>query len=219
MVSAATAFWNDYARHYDVIWDSPITTTVRDTVRGLLGTPATVLDLGCGTGLLSVGWASRGAHVIGVDTSELMLDRAIANSRITQPVVAPAEAVPLADGIAEAAIIGNLLHVHDDPAAVVREARRLVTSGGAIAVTWPVAGLTADAMWRLDRNSGRGILSSVVAHTLRMRVGIRAGRSGGAVAARAQGRRDTADLEALLAAERPSGDLGVVAGCQRIVVL
>lgn len=216
---SSESFWDDYARRYDRIWDAPITSAVRDAARGLLGDADVLVDLGCGTGLLSAGWASRGTEVVGVDISERMLDRAVATGRVTRPIVAAAEHVPLPDGSADAVLVGNLLHVHDDPAAVLREARRLVAPGGPIVVTWPVPNLDADAMRRLDRASGRGILSSLRAHLLRMVVGLRGVRAGGAVAARARGRRDSGALEGVLRAEHPRIDLGVIAGCQRVVAL
>ena len=215
----AAAFWDDYARHYDAIWDAPVTSAAREAARGLLGEPATLVDLGCGTGLLSAGWARGGTEVVGVDLSEPMLARAVATGRVTRPVVAAAEHVPLPDGCADAVLVGNLLHVHADPAAVLREARRLAAPQAPVVVIWPVPGLTADRMLRLDLASGRGVRSALRAHLLRMRVGVRGLRAGGAVAARARGGHDSRGLEAVVGAEHPRADAGLVAGCQRVVAL
>lgn len=176
-----------------------------------------LVDLGCGTGLLSSGL--EGTHTIGVDTSGAMLERALATGRIDEALHAPAERVPLPDGVADAVIIGNLLHVHAAPAAVLAEARRLAAPRAPIGVTWPVPALTPSVMLRLDVASGRGWASSLGAHLRRAAIGVRAARGDGAVAARARGARDSHQLEHLVRAEAARADLGVIAGCQRVIVL
>lgn len=186
-------------------------------MRAALGRPAVLIDLGCGTGLLSAGFAD--ARTIGVDTSRAMLERALAVGRTDEALHAPAERVPLPDGVADAIIIGNLLQLHDAPASVLAEARRLAAPDAPIAVSWPVPALTPSVMFRRDVASGRGWVSSVRAQLLRAGVGVRAARAESAVAARARGAHDSHALERLLQAEAPRADLGVIAGCQRVVVL
>lgn len=51
----------------------------RDLARSL-GTPARILDLGCGTGRLTLDWAQDGHHVTGLDRSEAMLRHAEAKA-------------------------------------------------------------------------------------------------------------------------------------------
>jgi SAM-dependent methyltransferase len=216
MVTRAT-FWDDYARLYDTIWNSPATSAICASVAQLIGTPKLIVDLGCGTGLLTQGWTQSSARVIGVDTSRVMLDRALSNRRISEAIQNPAERVSLPNGIADAVLVGNLLHVHANPAAVLAEARRLLRPGGVLAVTWPVPGLTPAGMLRADLASGRGLLPSVGANILRLWVGLQAGSERGPVAERARGDRDVVALEALILAHGPAVDLGVVAGCERVV--
>ena len=209
-------FWAVYAQSYDLMWDSPVTAATRAVVQSQLGAVSSVVDLGSGTGLMSAGLVERGVEVIGVDSSAAMLERAA--SRLTVAVRAPAEAVPLEDATADAVIIGNLLHLHPHPAAVVDEARRLLKPGGVIVATWPVPGLTPAAIWRADRAAGRALLPSLRAQVLRLRTGLLAARAGGVVAARASGAHDTASLLAALGLD-PAHPVTTVAGCQQVVLL
>jgi SAM-dependent methyltransferase len=69
--------WDDYARFYD--WENAQTMGRRDVrfwQRLAASTPGPVLELGCGTGRVGVPVARAGAHVVGIDRSASMLDRA-----------------------------------------------------------------------------------------------------------------------------------------------
>lgn len=184
-------FWRIYARHYDTIWDSPVVDEARAVVHGLIGEPRTVVDLGCGTGLMSSGLVQRGARVIGIDTSQEMLDRAVVAGRVSTALLAPAEQVPLQSGVADAIIVGNLLHLHPDPIAVIAEARRLAGPGAPVIATWPVPGLTPRAVYHADRLSGRSLKASLRAHVLRGLVGVIGAQGGDSIATRARGERDS----------------------------
>jgi SAM-dependent methyltransferase len=69
--------WDDYARFYD--WENARTMGRRDVrfwQRLASKTAGPVLELGCGTGRVAVPVARAGAHVVGIDRSASMLDRA-----------------------------------------------------------------------------------------------------------------------------------------------
>ena len=69
--------WDDYARFYD--WENARTMGRRDVKfwqRLAAKTAGPVLELGCGTGRVAVPVARAGAHVVGIDRSASMLDRA-----------------------------------------------------------------------------------------------------------------------------------------------
>lgn len=200
-------FWATYARWYDTIWDGPVTDRVREKAHELLGSPEKVIDLGCGTGLLSAGLIDRGIEVIGVDTACGMLSRALATRRVSRAVHAPAEATGLGSGIADAVIIANLLHLHPNPTAVLAEARRIAAPGARIVITSPVPRLSPRAMLRADRRAGRPVAASWKAHILRRWIGRLGMNVPGPVADRAHG-TDTHRLVDLL-----DSNARVVAGC------
>lgn len=98
-----------------------------------------VLDVGCGVGRLSVVLAGRGASVIGVDTSEVMLGRArpAAAGLQVQFFCAPADHLPLGDeGVDHAVAVMVLQHIVEDRrfAGVLSELVRVVRPGGRIVI-------------------------------------------------------------------------------------
>jgi ubiquinone/menaquinone biosynthesis C-methylase UbiE len=93
-----------------------------------------VLDVGCGTGRLSVALAERGAKVWGVDASPEML--AVARGKAPRGVAfkeARAESLPFKDGWFERVVLWLVVHLVDRTAAFA-EARRVLTPGGRVAV-------------------------------------------------------------------------------------
>jgi SAM-dependent methyltransferase len=77
MVSDGWQGWDDYAAFYD--WENARTVQRRDVrfwERLALAAEGPVLELGCGTGRISVPLARSGATLVGIDRSEPMLARA-----------------------------------------------------------------------------------------------------------------------------------------------
>ena len=78
-------FGPDYAAAYDLLYAEKDYEAECDILEGIFGTTPrpvrTVLDLGCGTGALTVRLAQRGYQVVGVDLSESMLDGARERAR------------------------------------------------------------------------------------------------------------------------------------------
>jgi SAM-dependent methyltransferase len=82
--------WDDYAPFYD--WENARTLGRRDVPFWLRMTGAVrgpVLELGCGTGRVTMPLAHEGVHVVGVDRSAPMLDRARRRVRRQRRGVAP----------------------------------------------------------------------------------------------------------------------------------
>jgi SAM-dependent methyltransferase len=97
----------------------------------------TVVDLGCGTGELLSHVAPAVTRAIGVDREPSML--AIAKRRLAafpnvELVEGALESVPLEDGLADAALLGLVLHHLESPAHALAEARRLLNASGQLVV-------------------------------------------------------------------------------------
>ena len=103
------------------------------------------LDVGCGTGALASTVLADAAPkaVVGLDPSDGFL--ALARSQITEPRArfehGSADALPLPGDAMDVAISGLVLNFVPDPAAMVREMRRVVRPGGTVALyVWDYAG-------------------------------------------------------------------------------
>lgn len=93
----------------------------------------TVLEVCCGSGLMTEVLAKRGARVTGVDVSVQALARAHARARCygfrAAFQAADAEALPFRDGGFDVVAVHDGLHHLDDPARAVREMARVAREG------------------------------------------------------------------------------------------
>jgi ArsR family transcriptional regulator len=123
-------------------WDRLRTTLFGDTfylwaVVGLVDSSLVVGDLGCGTGQLTDVLAPHVRRVVAVDASVDMLDAARvrlgphANVEIRQGEL---EALPLAAGELDAAVLSLVLHYSPDPARALTEVARVLRPGGRVLV-------------------------------------------------------------------------------------
>ena len=128
----------------------------KDFLCAYLGkTPETVVDLGCGTGLSSVGWLDRADQVIGVEPNEDMLR--IARTKETDRlrfVQAFSDDTGLPAESAELVICSQSFHWME-PQATLKEAVRLLKKGGIFATLdcdWPpvMSPAAEEAYGRLD---------------------------------------------------------------------
>jgi ArsR family transcriptional regulator len=106
---------------------------------GMLLPPWRVADVGCGEGYLTVETARWASHVVAVDRSPDVLDRAraLATRRGVDNVsweVGEIERLPIADASVDVALLSQALHHADDPARALAEAHRVVTPGGRLLV-------------------------------------------------------------------------------------
>ncbi|MCW7753850.1 metalloregulator ArsR/SmtB family transcription factor [Desulfobotulus sp. H1] len=100
------------------------------------GRPRLAVDLGCGTGELLQGLARQAGSVIGVDYSMEMLAEAERRFRAAglhaDLRLGAIEHLPVADGVADLAIISLALHHLPDPEGGIRDAARILVPGGVL---------------------------------------------------------------------------------------
>jgi ubiquinone/menaquinone biosynthesis C-methylase UbiE len=97
---------------------------------------ANVVDIGCGTGLSSSPLIDRGAHVVGVDPDQAMLERAdAALGDRARFVLGSAERLPLEDDSADLIVSAQAAHWFEEPDATV-EIQRVLRPGGHVAFVW-----------------------------------------------------------------------------------
>lgn len=104
---------------------------------GLLDESLVVGDLGCGTAQIAEAIAPNVRAVIGVDGSRAMLAAARRRAGETPNLdlrQGDLEALPIADGTLDVAILFLVLHYQDEPVRVLAEARRALRPGGRLLV-------------------------------------------------------------------------------------
>lgn len=103
----------------------------------LVDRSAVIGDLGTGDGQLSAVLAPFVASVIAVDSSQQMLDAArsrLAEHGNVELRQGRLEALPIADGALDAAILGLVLHHMAEPERVIAEASRVLRIGGRLLI-------------------------------------------------------------------------------------
>ncbi|MGN6446821.1 class I SAM-dependent methyltransferase [Amnibacterium sp.] len=146
------AGWSDHASAYDV-WFAPVTARfAADVVQELrLGPDVRFLDVGAGTGSLTIPAAATGADVHAVDFAPGMIARLRTNlaaaRRAAHTAVMDGQALGFGDGAFDAAASLLGLVYFPDLAAGARELRRVLRAGGRVAVvTWGPGGFAVRRM-------------------------------------------------------------------------
>jgi ubiquinone/menaquinone biosynthesis C-methylase UbiE len=98
---------------------------------------AVVADVGTGTGFLAEAALDAGARVIGIDVSEGMLEQVRSRfaGRTFEARSGAVDALPLADGEADAVLANMVLHHAPDPSGAIREMARALKAGGTLVIT------------------------------------------------------------------------------------
>ncbi|MGW1748714.1 class I SAM-dependent methyltransferase [Streptomyces sp. NPDC002092] len=104
--------------------------------------PSDLLDLGCGTGSLSLLASEQGHHVTGVDSSPAMVDLARAKlaGRDAAFLVGDAAAPPVGEQRFDTVLVRHLLWALPEPGRVLRHWRELVRPGGRLVLVEGVWG-------------------------------------------------------------------------------
>lgn len=90
----------------------------------------TVVDVGCGGGRAVGELVERGVHAVGVDPDQGMIEVAKERWPAGEFHVGDAYNLPLATGSVAGYRVDKVLHLLDDPARAVAEARRVLAPGG-----------------------------------------------------------------------------------------
>jgi SAM-dependent methyltransferase len=129
------AGWNSAAASYNECW-----TDTRLFVEPLLdavgvGERSRVLDVACGPGYVSEAAAARGAHPVGLDVAETMVEAARARRPDLTFDVGDAQQLPFEDESFDAVTMNfGILHL-SEPEVAIAEARRVLVPGGRFAFT------------------------------------------------------------------------------------
>ena len=163
MSAETQEFWDAQAAGFDLEADHGLRDpVVRAAWAGLLlpllpPGPSRVVDLGCGTGSLSVLLAGAGHDVVGVDLSPAMIARARAKASAAGLavglVVGDAARPPVLPGSVDVVVARHVLWALDDPAAALARWVDLLAPGGRLLLVegrWSTgAGIPADDCRRL----------------------------------------------------------------------
>lgn len=128
--------YDEEARDYDASrGGEPRARAAADAVERLLPQgPCTVLDIACGTGIVTGRLLRPGRTVVGVDRSPGMLG--LAGGRVPGGVVrGDATRLPFASDAVDAVVIVWLLHLLPRPEPVLAEAARVLRPGGVLITT------------------------------------------------------------------------------------
>jgi SAM-dependent methyltransferase len=124
-------FDNRVAAAYESWFDTPEGKRADSLEKGLLQkfvqsySPGRLLEVGCGTGHFTRGFAELGFEVMGLDISPLMLETASKLSADTAYLRADAHALPFGDGSFDVTAIVTSLEFVRDPAQVLSEMMRV----------------------------------------------------------------------------------------------
>ena len=149
--------WSKLASGYDErtlkTYQEAYTRSIEKVV-GMVSPDDEVLEIGCGTGIVTLGVAPYARRVVGTDISPEMI--AVAQAKADREGVANVEFRvgdgyhhPEADGSFDVVLLFNLLHVVKEPETVLREAGRLLKPGGAVASATDCYGEPAPLRTRL----------------------------------------------------------------------
>jgi ubiquinone/menaquinone biosynthesis C-methylase UbiE len=132
------ALWDKQASGYDKrnlkVYKDTYDRSIQK-VRAVLSPDHVVLDIGCGTGIISLGIAPFAASVVATDISPQMI--AVAQSKAENQAISNVEfracdgyALPYEDQAFDVILLFNVLHLVKEPPALLHEAHRLLKPSG-----------------------------------------------------------------------------------------
>ncbi|MDQ4213958.1 class I SAM-dependent methyltransferase [Microbacterium capsulatum] len=149
MTARATSFGSETSSYEQGRPEYPAA-AVAWMLEGVAGDTRSIVDIGAGTGKLTRGVLALGdTSVTAVDPDAQMLAALHTSAPDVPGLVGTAEELPLADGVADAAVLGQAWH-WVDPVAASREIGRVVRPGGVLGLIWNVRDERTDWVRRLS---------------------------------------------------------------------
>ena len=132
------SLWDKLAESYDrrtlVTYQKAYDLSIQK-VRETLTSDMQVFEIGCGTGIISLGIAGEAARVVGTDLSSQMIR--IARQKAAEMNISKVEfkvcdgySQPYKDGHFDMVLLFNVVHLVKEPGALLKEAHRLLKPGG-----------------------------------------------------------------------------------------
>lgn len=132
----AEDLWRDVADTYDRSF-ATLCAGSEAAVLELVGEPASVLDVGCGSGHLAAALADAGHEVLAVDPDPAMVHLTRTRAGISATTGALPD-LPVAEGSVDAVVANFVLNHVDHPRAAAGGLARVVRPGGRVVATiWP----------------------------------------------------------------------------------
>jgi SAM-dependent methyltransferase len=94
-----------------------------------------VLDLGAGTGKLTIRLVERGLHVVAVDPIQEMLEVLSGSLPAVPALLGTAEEIPLPDDSVDSVLVAQAWHWFD-PERAIKEVARVLRPGGRLGLVW-----------------------------------------------------------------------------------
>jgi ubiquinone/menaquinone biosynthesis C-methylase UbiE len=128
---------------------------IRSAIRAAarISSPTRVLDLGAGTGRFGRVFVAAGDSYVGVDNSLAMLRQFLSGFTGGSLAQADGRQLPFRDGAFDVVLLMQVLSGVDDWGAILGEVRRVLRSGGSVAVghtVHPASGMDAQLKRRLN---------------------------------------------------------------------
>lgn len=127
-------FFDQAAANWDALEVGETYARLREIMAGLsIGPGATVLDVGCGTGVLFPALlekVGRDGHIVALDISGEMLKRAQAKGYPVECVQSDAQRLPLKDGTFDWVVCNAVFPHFPDKLRALAEIRRVLRAGG-----------------------------------------------------------------------------------------
>lgn len=137
-MSDTTKNWQDYSKVYDLMETIPFIKDLRKKHVSALKQSETILDAGCGTGLITKAIAPNSKAVFGIDTDTNMLQRAITGLSEIQNIhilYGNVYAIPFPDNSFDGYLSNNVMHFIEHPEQLFSELLRVTKPGGTISIS------------------------------------------------------------------------------------